>query len=479
MGWLSAETWLNPMVKLAHFPLPTFYRQTQPNTATLQFDMEGTFALQLDPPAAWDCVLASGSDHPDSLSGAKATVRMKVRSLVVEAKLEVLNDGRRPDLAGLLLLAKDRLDGTVIERVPLMGDINAAIFHKLTDKLFTLELEDQTSYQMEPLSNFDMKLGRNLKYVPVHSTRIPLKRDASVKPVGSTSHASINVFSIASGPDYERLIRIMMTSVTKKAGPKETIKFWLIDNFVTEEFRQSLQALSKHYGFAYELVGHRWPVWLRKQMKKHRTVWAYKILFLDQLFPTDLDRVIYVDADQVVRADLGELARTELKEGAPWAFVPFCQEGRPETDGLRFWKQGYWKGVLDGKPYHISALFLVDLRRLRATGLADRLRRDYHMLSVDPNSLANLDQDLPNHMQDDFPIHSLPQEWLWCETWCSDASKARAKSIDLCSWPGRGESKLEQGKRIIPEWKEYDHEVSFILDNQQQAKGKQRSKSEL
>lgn len=30
-------------------------------------------------------------------------------------------------------------------------------------------------------------------------------------------------------------------------------------------------------------------------------------------------------------------------------------------------------------------------------------------------------------------IKSLPQEWLWCETWCDDASKARAKTIDLVS----------------------------------------------
>jgi Glucosyltransferase 24 len=48
--------------------------------------------------------------------------------------------------------------------------------------------------------------------------------------------------------------------------------------------------------------------------------------------------------------------------------------------------------------------------------LNDRLARD-------PNSLANLDQDLPNYAQHSVPIHSLPQEWLWCETWCSDGSK--------------------------------------------------------
>lgn len=32
-------------------------------------------------------------------------------------------------------------------------------------------------------------------------------------------------------------------------------------------------------------------------------------------------------------------------------------------------------------------------------------------------------------------MFSLPQEWLWCESWCSDASKAEAKTIDLCNNP--------------------------------------------
>lgn len=270
---------------------------------------------------------------------------------------------------------------------------------------------------------------------------------------------------------YERLIRIMMVSATKKTAG--TIKFWLIDSFVTPAFRASIQTLAQHYAFEYEFVHIRWPVWLRRQLKKHRTVWAYKVLFLDQLFPSSLDRVIYIDADQVVRSDLQELATADLK-GAPWGFVPFC-DSRRETEGFRFWKSGYWKGVLEGRPYHISALFVVDLRRFREMRVGDRLRRDYHMLSADPNSLANLDQDLPNHMQDDVPIHSLPQEWLWCETWCDDASKGRAKSIDLCNYPGKKETKLEQGKRIIPEWSEYDHEVAFLLDT----RAAKRIKSDL
>lgn len=42
-------------------------------------------------------------------------------------------------------------------------------------------------------------------------------------------------------------------------------------------------------------------------------------------------------------------------------------------------------------------------------------------------------KDLPNNMIHQVSIKSLPQEWLWCETWCDDVSKKSAKTIDLVS----------------------------------------------
>lgn len=40
-------------------------------------------------------------------------------------------------------------------------------------------------------------------------------------------------------------------------------------------------------------------------------------------------------------------------------------------------------------------------------------------------------QDLPNNMVHQVRIKSLPQDWLWCESWCDDESKKTAKIIDL------------------------------------------------
>lgn len=71
--------------------------------------------------------------------------------------------------------------------------------------------------------------------------------------------------------------------------------------------------------------------------------------------------------------------------------------------------QGYWKDHLRGRPYHISALYVVDLNNFRRMAVGDQLRGLYDNLSRDPNSLANLDQDLPNYAQNMIPIHSLPQ----------------------------------------------------------------------
>ncbi|TDZ19683.1 UDP-glucose:glycoprotein glucosyltransferase [Colletotrichum orbiculare MAFF 240422] len=278
------------------------------------------------------------------------------------------------------------------------------------------------------------------------------------KSVSDEEHAEINIFSVASGHLYERMLNIMMVSVMKNT--KHTVKFWFIEQFLSPSFKDFIPHLAEEYGFKYEMVTFKWPHWLRQQKEKQREIWGYKILFLDVLFPLSLDKVIFVDADQIVRTDMISLVNHDL-EGKPYGFTPMC-DSRTEMEGFRFWKQGYWANYLRGQPYHISALYVVDLRRFRELAAGDRLRQTYHSLSADPNSLANLDQDLPNHMQFQIPIHSLPQEWLWCETWCSDESQKDAKTIDLCNNPQTKEPKLDRARRQVPEWTVYDDEIAAL-----------------
>jgi len=290
-----------------------------------------------------------------------------------------------------------------------------------------------------------------------------LRDPKAKKKTKKTEDNRVHVFSIASGHLYERFLKIMMLSASKKTTRR--MKFWLLGNYLSPNFKLMLPLFSKDHGFDFEFISYRWPSWLNEQTEKQRIIWAHKILFLDVLFPHNLSRVIFVDSDQVVRSDLAELYDMDLK-GAPYGYVPFC-DSRKEVEGFRFWKGGFWANHLGpSRKYHISALYVVDLERFRETSAGDNLRILYDGLSRDKNSLSNLDQDLPNFAQPGqpnlpgIPIHSLPQEWLWCESWCDDGSKATAKTIDLCNNPMTKEPKLESAKRIIPEWTALDEEAS-------------------
>uniref|UniRef100_A0A8C6X339 UDP-glucose ceramide glucosyltransferase-like 1 n=1 Tax=Naja naja TaxID=35670 RepID=A0A8C6X339_NAJNA len=271
----------------------------------------------------------------------------------------------------------------------------------------------------------------------------------------------LNIFSVASGHLYERFLRVMMLSVLRHT--KTPVKFWFLKNYLSPTFKALIPHMAKEYSFDYELVQYKWPHWLHKEIEKQRIIWGYKILFLDVLFPLAVEKIIFVDADQIVRSDLKELRDLNLR-GAPYGYTPFC-DSRREMDGYRFWKSGYWASHLGKKKYHISALYVVDLKVFRKIAAGDRLRGQYQALSQDPNSLSNLDQDLPNNMIHQVPIKSLPQEWLWCETWCSNESKAKAKTIDLCNNPKTKEPKLEAAIRIVPEWTDYDSEIQKLINH--------------
>lgn len=307
---------------------------------------------------------------------------------------------------------------------------------------------DQESWNSNILKWASSLIGGNVQSKKSGSTEVA---NVSNRRKGKT----INIFSIASGHLYERFLKIMILSVLKNT--QRPVKFWFIKNYLSPQFKDVIPHMAKEYGFEYELVTYKWPSWLHKQKEKQRIIWAYKILFLDVIFPLSLEKVIFVDADQIVRADMGELYDMNLK-GKPLAYTPFCDNNR-DMDGYRFWRQGFWKEHLGGRPYHISALYVVDLIKFRETAAGDNLRVFYETLSKDPNSLSNLDQDLPNYAQHTVPIFSLPQEWLWCESWCGNSTKAKAKTIDLCNNPMTKEPKLQGARRIVAEWPDLDLEA--------------------
>ena len=511
------KLFLNPREQLQEIPIKRFYRHVL-NSAPA-FDDEGSVLtpearfgglptqallnLGLDVPPAWLVVPKEAVQDPDNMklstlkSDASVHAVYELENILIEGHSRDVTTGEPPRGAQLLLgteLNPHLTDTLVMANVGYFqfkanpGYWSVCLKPGRSEQIFKIDsigADGSSPAAKDPgtsiaLMSFQGKtLFPRLSRKPGKESEDVLEEPKTGSPgdvlakastfasnilfrVGlkpKSKHANINIFSVASGHLYERMLNIMMVSVMRHT--KHSVKFWFIEQFLSPSFKETLPYLASEYKFDYEMVTYKWPHWLRGQKEKQREIWGYKILFLDVLFPLSLNKVIFVDADQIVRTDMYDLVTHDL-EGAPYGFTPMC-DSRVEMEGYRFWKQGYWRTTLRGRPYHISALYAVDLRRFRQVAAGDRLRGSYHSLSADPGSLSNLDQDLPNNMQHTLPIHSLPQEWLWCETWCSDESLKDARTIDLCNNPETKEPKLARARRQVPEWTEYDEEIAELF----------------
>jgi UDP-glucose:glycoprotein glucosyltransferase len=92
--------------------------------------------------------------------------------------------------------------------------------------------------------------------------------ESAVAPAGGANNGTIHVFSLASGHLYERFLKIMMLSVVRNT--KAPVKFWLLRNFLSPAFKESIGAFARKHGFEYELVTYKWPSWLHGQTEKQR-----------------------------------------------------------------------------------------------------------------------------------------------------------------------------------------------------------------
>lgn len=452
--------------------LPAFNSNLSKPTFDLANHENALFSVDLDLPMSWYVLPTQVSNNTDLenvyLNGVSATS--------VDSVFEI---------KGLLLtgfvIGADSLEleaytsnGTLVDQtvtinegyfqlqVPKPGNYLICTPHEGFFQDFTSNEEGNDCIRIS-VSNYS-PLSIRAQYIPLSPKTVLLPADSRTKKATDLRpHAQVNIFTIASGHLYERLASIMMLSVMKHTS--RNVKFWLIEDFMSPKFRDFIPVMAKNFGFEYEFVNYKWPLWLRSQSDKQREIWAYKVLFLDVLFPTDLTDIIFVDSDQIVRTDFQDLLQIDMND-APYALAPMG-EGNSDLSQYMFWKKDYWKNKLGDKglKYHISALYRVNLVKFRELGAGNIIRSRYQLLSSDPGSLANLDQDLLNDLQTILPIYTLDDEWLWCETWCDPDGFSEARTIDLCNNPLTKEPKLERAKRLIPEWTVYDKIVGDLMAN--------------
>lgn len=511
----SLQIFMNPPLTVSELPLKNWYRYVlssefsfdpsgkiiEPSAIFKQLPSSNVLTLNMDVQETWLVGLTYSLYDLDNIklsdvTSNTLTARYQLESIVLTGSCVSIKTNRPP--RGLQLVeAKSQHDTLVMANMgyfqiqALPNILHLEIAKGRHSEIYEIvEVASAKFYNQKSTDGFKKPIG-NTSVIPLLTFDGPflylrvkkrsgkgkekLEQEASNNGFMDTlsnmfsnnpKNETVNIFSVASGHMYERLSKIMILSVLKHT--KSPVKFWFLKNYLSPQFKEYLPLMAKRYNFEIGFVMYKWPTWLNKQTIKMRTIWAYKVLFLDVLFPLKVNKIIFVDSDQICRTDMTDLVQMDLR-GAVLGMTPFCSD-KKEMDGYRFWKGGYWENHLQGRPYHISALYVVDIVKLRKSYSGDTYRMLYDSLSKDPNSLSNLDQDLPNYASHQIPIHSLPQEWLWCESWCSDESKSKARTIDLCNNPHTKENKLDSARRIVPEWNGYDLEHQKF-ENEMREKG--------
>ena len=86
----------------------------------------------------------------------------------------------------------------------------------------------------------------------------------------------LNIFCLASGHLYERLLKIMMVSTIRHTKAKK-VKFWVLKSYLSPSIKDFLPKYAAKYGFEFEYVQYKWPRWLNQQKEKQRIIWGYKV----------------------------------------------------------------------------------------------------------------------------------------------------------------------------------------------------------
>ena len=92
------------------------------------------------------------------------------------------------------------------------------------------ELEDVLAESATSTGRLSQHISKGIKIAQEALSKLGWSKESK--------HADINIFSVASGHLYERMLNIMMVSVMKHT--KHTVKFWFIEQFLSPSFRVSL-----------------------------------------------------------------------------------------------------------------------------------------------------------------------------------------------------------------------------------------------
>lgn len=307
---------LVPLSQYDSFPLQNFYRfvlspsETDPYAAFYKLPRSHVLTVRTDVPESWNtqamiasqdidnlnCDASSCGDAPLKSDPVPNLTRVvyKLKNLLVAGQCYELSEDSRPSPPkGLqLTLSTNTIDG-VFQTDSLVMQNYGYFQLQANPGLWYLNLasgQPSAEFSIDGTTSRGKPIFVDSFISVVHRVNVRKRKGVStdvvpvaVKPVsegesssrmwsalsgmwGSKSAAApvigaerIHVFSLATGHMYERLLRIMLLSVTKRTSAP--VKFWLFENYLSPTFKTIAAAMSEEYGFEIGYVTYKWPEW--------------------------------------------------------------------------------------------------------------------------------------------------------------------------------------------------------------------------
>ncbi len=166
---------------------------------------------------------------------------------------------------------------------------------------------------------------------------------------------SMNIL-FSSDDNYARHMGVAIYSVLLHNMDEETIRFYVIDNHISQPNIEKLKSVvhgfknADIYFFPFDKYENQlhlnlaWPI----------SISSYARLFIGEMLPDNIDRVLYMDCDVVVNDALEDLWRTELNGNILGA----VQDTIPSKTKASV-------GLLPKQPYFNAGVLLIDLDQWR------------------------------------------------------------------------------------------------------------------
>ncbi|GMM59094.1 hypothetical protein DAKH74_057110 [Maudiozyma humilis] len=403
LDFLSIKVVLLPTEKLTINPIERVYIDTPTKIDDLSADILESFEVDCDAPA-------------NMIISENAKIDGVLLEVFVSDDKNYLSEGQVDGVSGVHLELIDS-NGVVVDSLYTMKTFGYGQFHvsEMAANYTVRVGGDSPEYNLAGVSLYgfsDFKNMDNFDIVDFNPRKLYVKVETAAEETirnEPTEDVNTNIFTVLEDVNeeesYKKMVLNVLSGTRKFVGPDQHFTFWVLDApFLSSSFKSFISEFNKRsteLKADIRLVRYEWPNWLRPQRFRHRRLSVSKLLFLDVLFPSNINHLVYLSPQSNSIDPLEVLQESQNKKAS---FSLFRMKGKG------YWNEGYWKSMLHDNGltfYSIEPAFVINLAGLRQSNAGDKLRLHYQRLSTDVQSLFNIDQDLLNNIQMEVPLGSL------------------------------------------------------------------------